>query len=308
MSRRCYLTALALVVLGAIGTLLAQGTNELKQSYSNGDKSTVVMKTEMSMKTMISAGEEPAQVTEGVAGMEKRYAEEIIEAQNGMPTRTKRQYHYARETHMETGDTETEAEATGLEGKMVEIIGTSEKAEVKCANGEIPSSAQKRLVSEQEDNLFDGFAPPKGVAVGDSWDVTGGQALVTAMETDEGTTWVFSNAKGRLAAMEPFKGKDCAKVEYSIAGKATFEEGFGADMDLKGTAYFAVKERKWLSFEMSGPMLMSGDMESMSIKGEGKVSFSYTVELGVAEFKEVEEPGTEEGGEPGENGGGEGNE
>lgn len=161
-----------------------------------------------------------------------------------------------------------------VESKLVEKKWQHVLANEKSTD-EIKSALGKFGPWSPEDGLF----PPRKVRVGDSWDVDT-KDLVTFAGGGAKVKGFTGKGKGKLRAIERYRGEPCAVVEYTLTTKGTQHDGpmaLTVASTIKLTVYRSLRLGITLRSVAEADIKASGDQFKVSMTGVQKTETVTTV-------------------------------
>lgn len=253
--------------------LLASAPQEkltLKWQPKAGDKMTSNRKLEMKADVTVSVGGQTQKVTQEHRETERKHVEFVDVKGNDV---TKASFH-VESSFIEMkppGSDDFNRSEKPLHGQKATALLKDGKLVFEGLGEGQEEEAKKEL--ELEDDFSKSF-PPKPVAIGESWEVTG-----------EKLKDMFDNAKLdgkltlKLAEVKEYQGRRCAFLDASMDLKGKDEGGLDMSLKLKGSIIVWIERGYTLQAKMDGTVTMSGKTDEVEFSGEGpmKILMETTV-------------------------------
>ena len=271
--RSRYRYPLLLASLLLAGSALAQQKYRLRDVVAQGDRAAVESNFDMGLTIRTTAGGQEGPEFTFSNKETEQYTEEILGVKDGEPTAARRVYTVAGELETDSSG-EKKVTVSSLQGKTVTIRRKGDGVDVAAAEGALDEKAMKELKTALDHNGRY-FFPDREVAPGDEWSV------------DEKTaTRIFDGAEkvtltGKLLELTEYQGHKAARVGIVMEAVLKQEDGPGPIlMTLKGDLYHALELDRMLSLDLSGPVVMKGEVEQDGVKvqldGQGTARMRIT--------------------------------
>lgn len=288
-----FLAVPAFVLALALGAR-AEEKIEIRPGVKKGFKITSTLKF-AGDGTLKGAGQDVAIAL----SVEQISAEEVLEAEDGRPTKVRRLFHESTETFEIPAAGQADSTSSSLVGHVLLL---------ELKDGKIARSLESGVAAVDQEQLAeqgigieldDAIASGKPVGPGDEWE--GDAEKVAAwLELDLFKDATTASAKLKFEKFETKYGERCARLAIVLKGKGTAKMEGGGTGDLsttvEGTLWFGTKsgrivrmtatQKLKLEWQDRGP---DGKPAKVAMRVEGKVTGRS--KIGVAEFEPQDKGG-----------------
>jgi hypothetical protein len=240
----------------------------LRDSMVVGDEILVDDQMSFKLKMTISAPGQGEQTIDFASNEQSKYTEKVLAVgSSGRMTAVRRVYKVARTE--ETNPDGKSAKTKSLEGKTIEIRTDGTKVTITSPDGKLDPKDEedlRKIFKDGSPSLF----PDHPVAIGETWTVDPKAASIMFKGADD------ISMKMKLAAVETYQGRKCAKIELYVGLSGKFGDSpLKGTMKLAGVGYHALDANIPLIITAIGPFEMNGEFTQGGVtsKLEGKGTF-----------------------------------